>query len=318
MSTLTPDELAPGARPTRGQQAITLAIIALPLVAVVAVATRLWGHGLSLLDVILGVSIYAIAGHGVTVGYHRYFTHGSFKAPRSLRAALAVAGCLAVEGGPIGWVAAHRRHHKFSDSEGDPHSPYRFGVGVLPQMRGFVHAHLGWLLTSSPTDPTIYAPDLLADRAVRRIDRLFPLLAVLSIGAPAAIAWALTGRLAPTTSALVWAGVVRVAVLHHVTWSVNSVCHLVGSRPFRTHGQDRATNVWPLAILSMGESWHNLHHADPTCARHGVDRFQLDSSARLISWFERLGWATEVRWPTQSRLAGRRLASSAVPVPNVQ
>ena len=318
MSKLTPDELAPGARPTRGQQAITLAIIALPLVAVVAVATRLWGHGLSLLDVILGVSFYAIAGHGVTVGYHRYFTHGSFKAPRSLRAALAVAGCLAVEGGPIGWVAAHRRHHKFSDSEGDPHSPYRFGVGVLPQMRGFVHAHLGWLLTSSPTDPAVYAPDLLADRRIRRIDRLFPLLAVLSIGAPAAIAWALTGRLAPTISALVWAGVVRVAVLHHVTWSVNSVCHLVGSRPFRTHGQDRATNVWPLAILSMGESWHNLHHADPTCARHGVDRFQLDSSARLISWFERLGWATEVRWPTQSRLAGRRLASPAVPVPNVR
>lgn len=299
------DETQP-ARPTRWQQAITMAIIALPVAAVVVVANRLWGHGLSLLDVILGVAFYAVAGHGVTVGYHRYFTHGSFKAPRPLRVALAVAGCLAVEGGPIGWVAAHRRHHRFSDSAGDPHSPYRFGVGVGGQIRGFLHAHVGWLLTSPPTDAAVYAPDLLADRAVRRIDRLFPVLAALSLGAPAVIAWAVTGRIGPTFSALVWAGAVRVALLHHVTWSVNSVCHLVGARPFRTRANDRATNVWPLAILSMGESWHNLHHADPTCARHGVDRFQLDSSARLIRWFEHLGWVTEVRWPDTSRLALRR------------
>lgn len=296
------------ARPTRWQQAITLAIIALPIAAFVIVASRLWGHDLSLLDVILAVGFYAVAGHGVTVGYHRFFTHRSFKASPALRVALGVAGCLAVEGGPIGWVAAHRRHHQYSDSDGDPHSPYRFGVGVGAQIRGFLHAHFGWLLTSAPTDATVYAPDLLADRTLRKIDRLFPVLAVVSLGAPSAIAWAVTGRLGPAISALIWAGAVRVALLHHVTWSVNSVCHLVGTRPFRTRSNDKATNVWPLAILSMGESWHNLHHADPTSARHGVDRFQLDSSARLIRWFEVFGWATDVRWPDRARLALRRSA----------
>jgi stearoyl-CoA desaturase (delta-9 desaturase) len=296
-------------RPTRWQQAITVGIIGIPVAAVALVASRVWGHGLSLLDVQLAVGFYAVAGHGVTVGYHRFFTHGSFKARRPLRVALGVAGCLAVEGGPIGWVAAHRRHHQFSDCPGDPHSPYRFGTGIGAQVRGFLHAHLGWLLTSAPTDAAVYAPDLLADRTVRRIDRFFPVLAVVSIAAPSAIAWALTGRLGPTISALVWAGLVRVALLHHVTWSVNSVCHLVGTRPFRTRSTDRATNVWPLAILSMGESWHNLHHADPTCARHGVDRFQLDSSARLIRWFEQLGWVTDVRWPNPARVALRRAST---------
>lgn len=304
---ISPDRM-PAARPTRWQQAITIGIIAMPVVAVVVIASQRWGHGLSLLDLILGVGFYAVAGHGATVGYHRYFTHRSFTASRSLRVALAVAGCLAVEGGPIGWVAAHRRHHQFSDSAGDPHSPYRFGGSVGGQIRGFLHAHLGWLLTGAPTDATVYAPDLLEDRTVRRIDRLFPVLAVVSIVAPSAIAWAITGRIGPAISALIWAGLVRVALLHHVTWSVNSVCHLVGTRPFRTRPEDRARNVWPLAILSMGESWHNLHHADPTCARHGVDRFQLDSSARLIRWFERLGWAAEVRWPNPARLASRRVS----------
>jgi stearoyl-CoA desaturase (delta-9 desaturase) len=296
-------------RPQRWQQAITLAIIGLPIAALVVGAAQLWGHGLSLLDVILGVAFYLVAGHGVTVGYHRYFTHRAFKARPTLRVALAVAGCLAVEGGPIGWVAAHRRHHQFTDTEGDPHSPYRFGLGALAQFRGFLHAHMGWLLTAAPTDAAVYAPDLVNDGAVRRIDRLFPLFAAIGLGAPSAIAWAVTGRLSAALSALVWAGLVRVALLHHVTWSVNSICHLVGTRPFRTRVADRATNVWALAIVSMGESWHNLHHADPTCARHGVDRFQLDSSARLIRWLEQLRLASDVRWPDRDRLARRRLVT---------
>lgn len=299
-------------RPSRFQQAVTLALIGVPLLALAAGAASLWGHGLSLLDIVLGVSFYLVAGHGVTVGYHRYFTHRSFKAIRPLRLGLALAGCLAVEGGPIGWVAAHRRHHKFTDTAGDPHSPYRYGTGLLAQARGFLHAHVGWLLTAPPTDAATYAPDLLADRALRRIDRSFPLIAVLSIGGPFAIAWGITGRLSAGLSALVWAGLVRIALLHHVTWSVNSICHMVGERPFRTKQHDRATNFWPLAILSMGESWHNLHHADPTCARHGVDRFQLDSSARLISWFEHVGWASCVHWPQTGRLDARRRVRAAI------
>jgi stearoyl-CoA desaturase (delta-9 desaturase) len=295
-------------RPARWQQAITLALIGVPLAALVVGASELWGHGLSALDITLGVAFYFVAGHGVTVGYHRYLTHRSFTAARPLRLVLAIAGALAVEGGPIGWVSAHRKHHRFSDGPGDPHSPYRYGVGPLAQIRGLAHAHVGWLLTAPPVAAAVYAPDLVADRAIRRIDRLFPLLAAASLAAPFGIGWAVTGRLSAGISALLWAGLVRVALLHHVTWSVNSVCHMVGARPFRTRAKDRATNVWPLAILSMGESWHNLHHADPTCARHGVDRMQLDSSARLIRWFELAGWARDVRWPDRDRLARRRLA----------
>lgn len=299
---------APGAvgRPTRVQQAITLALIAAPFVALGLGLVWAVRHGLSTLDASLAVAFYLVAGHGVTVGYHRYLTHGSFRANRPLRLALAVAGCLAVEGGPVGWVAAHRRHHRFTDAPGDPHSPYRYGTGALAQVRGLLHAHVGWLFTAEGSDAATYAPDLLADDGIRRIDRLFPALAVISVVAPFGIGWGVTGHLAGGLSALLWAGLVRIGVLHHVTWSINSICHVVGTRPFRTRPADRATNVWPLAVLSMGESWHNLHHADPTCARHGVDRFQLDSSARLIRWLERTGWASEVRWPDAARLDPRR------------
>ena len=277
-----------------------------PLAGLIVAVGSAWGRGLSVADACVAVLFYAVAGHGITVGYHRYLTHGAFKATRPLRIALAVAGALAVEGGPIGWVALHRRHHRFSDAEGDPHSPYRFGTSAGAQLRGLMYAHVGWLFTGPAAQPREYAPDLLADRDIRRIDRLFPLVAAASVLTPFFLGWLLTGRLHGALEMLLWAGLVRITVLHHVTWSVNSVCHLIGRRPFRTRGGDRARNFWPLAVISMGESWHNLHHADPTCARHGVDRFQLDSSARLIRWLELTGAVSDVRWPDPARLRGRR------------
>jgi stearoyl-CoA desaturase (delta-9 desaturase) len=281
--------------------------VILPLLALVAAVPFAWGWGLTWVDVAIALVIYVASGLGVTVGYHRYFTHGSFKAVRPLRIALALAGSLAMQGPVITWVADHRRHHAFSDKEGDPHSPWLFGTSPVALARGFWHSHMGWLFDRDKTNAQRFTPDLLADRDIVRIDRLFVLWSVLTLLVPAALGGLLTWSWWGALTAFFWAGLVRVGLLHHVTWSINSICHMIGDQPFAA--RDHSRNVWPLAVLSFGESWHNLHHADPTCARHGVQRGQVDISARVIWAFEKLGWAHSVRWPTQRRLA--KLARAA-------
>jgi stearoyl-CoA desaturase (Delta-9 desaturase) len=287
-------------RKTATEQALVVAFMVVPLLALAAAVPLAWGWGLSWLDVGLALVFYVLTGLGVTVGFHRHFTHGSFKAKRPLRVALAVAGSTAFQGGVIGWVADHRRHHAFSDKEGDPHSPWLFGTGPAAMVRGFWHSHMGWILGRDRTNARRFAPDLLADRDIVAVDRLFLPLTLASLLVPALIGGLVSGTWWGALTALFWAGLVRVAVLHHVTWSINSICHMVGDRPFAA--RDRSANVWWLAVLSFGESWHNLHHADPTCARHGVRRGQVDISARVIWAFERFGWAHSVRWPTTRRL----------------
>ncbi|TQM06246.1 acyl-CoA desaturase [Pseudonocardia kunmingensis] len=287
-------------RKSATEQALVIAFMVVPLLALAAAVPLAWGWGLSWLDVVLAVTFYFLTGLGVTVGFHRYFTHGSFKAKRPLRIALAVIGSTAFQGTVIGWVADHRRHHAFSDKEGDPHSPWLFGTGPRAMIRGFWHSHMGWILDRDRTNAHRFAPDLLADRDIVAVDRLFVPLTLASLAVPALIGGLVSGTWWGALTALFWAGLVRVAVLHHVTWSINSICHMVGDRPFAA--RDRSANVWWLAVLSFGESWHNLHHADPTCARHGVQRGQVDISARVIWAFERLGWAHSVRWPTTRRL----------------
>jgi stearoyl-CoA desaturase (Delta-9 desaturase) len=247
-----------------------------------------------------------VSALGLVVGYHRLLTHRSFTAKPGLRVALAVAGSLAFEGGPISWVATHRRHHAFTDRPGDPHSPHRYGSGTWGQLRGVGHAHMGWLFGTDSTSVAQYAPDLQADRTMRVLDRGFPALCVVSLGLPMLIGGVVTGTWHGAVTALLWGGLVRVFLLHHVTWSVNSLCHLLGNRPFKTRKLDRSTNLWPLALLSLGDSWHNLHHSDPTSARHGVDRGQIDLAAAFIRLCERLGWASKVQWPDAARIAGHR------------
>jgi stearoyl-CoA desaturase (Delta-9 desaturase) len=280
--------------------------VLVPMAALVAAVPFAWGWGLSWVDVALAVVFFYISGLGVTIGYHRYFTHSSFKAKRWLRVLLAVCGSMAVQGPPIIWVADHRRHHAFSDRDGDPHSPWLYGTSPVAIAKGFWHAHMGWLFDRDLTNKQRFAPDLMADKDIVRVNNLFALTTVASLLLPALlgglISWSWWGAL----TAFFWASLVRVAVLHHVTWSTNSICHMIGERPFAA--RDRSANFWPLAILSFGESWHNLHHADPTCARHGVGRGQIDTSARLIWMFEKFGWVDDVRWPTPQRLA--RIAST--------
>jgi stearoyl-CoA desaturase (Delta-9 desaturase) len=291
---------------SRREQIILAVFIAVPFLAILAAIPIAWGWGLGWRDVVITVVMFTLTGHGVTVGFHRYFTHGSFKAVRPLRIALALAGSLAIEGPVVRWVADHRKHHKFSDKQGDPHSPWRYGETVPALLKGLWYAHIGWLFDVEQTPQRQFAPDLLRDPAIVRISRAFPWLAIASLALPPIVGGLWSWSWQGAVSAFFWGSLVRVGLVHHTTWSINSICHAMGERPFNS--RDRSGNVWWLAVLSNGESWHNLHHADPTSARHGVLRGQVDSSARLIWIFERLGWAYDVRWPVPDRLAARRAA----------
>jgi stearoyl-CoA desaturase (delta-9 desaturase) len=288
-----------------GEQVALYLFVIVPFLAFLAAIPVAWGWGLGWTDAVLFLVFYYVSGMGITVGYHRLYTHGSFKANRPLRIACAVAGSLAIEGPVIRWVADHRRHHAFSDRDGDPHSPWRYGTSLRALTKGFWFAHIGWMFDVEHTNRGKYAPDLMRDPDTRRIHDLFPALIAVSLLLPALIGGLVTMSWGGAISAFFWASLVRVFLLHHVTWSINSICHMIGDRPFAA--RDKSANFWPLAILSFGESWHNMHHADPTAARHGVLRGQLDTSARLIWFFEKLGWVTDVRWPKQERLAKLRV-----------
>jgi len=277
-----------------------------PFAALIAAIPVMWGWGLGWHDMLITFVMYAISGHGVTVGYHRLFTHRSFKANRWLRIALAFAGGMAIEGPVVRWVADHRRHHAFSDRDGDPHSPWRFGNTFGALVKGLLYAHIGWLFDPEQTDAKRYAPDLVADRDIVRVSRLFWLQALLSLLVPPLVGGLWSMSIAGAVTGFFWGALVRVSLLHHVTWSINSICHAAGQRPFRS--RDKSGNVWWLAVFSMGESWHNLHHADPTSARHGVLRGQLDSSGRIIWLFEKFGWVHDVRWPSAERIKARLVA----------
>jgi stearoyl-CoA desaturase (Delta-9 desaturase) len=293
---------------TVAQRALVGVFVVVPLLALIAAIPLAWGWGLGWHDVIIALVFYWLSGLGVTVGFHRYFTHGSFKAKTGLRVALAVFGTMAIEGPVFNWVADHRRHHKYSDREGDPHSPWRYGDDTKALVKGLAYAHMLWLFDENKTSQEKFIPDLLADRKLRVVHKLFPVIVLTSMLAPALIGglWGMSWHGALT--AFFWASLVRVALLHHVTWSINSICHTFGTEEFEV--RDKARNVSWLAIASFGESWHNLHHADPTCARHGVLKGQLDPSARVIWALEKLGWAYDVRWPDARRLEPKRPATA--------
>lgn len=305
-----PEPLAapPTAPPSMASKIVLSVFVAVPLLAVVVgVPIAVLAGAVSIPAIALGVAMYFVGVHGVTVGYHRYFTHRGFKAGRAVKIALALAGSLAVEGRLSDWVGDHRKHHQLSDRDGDPHSPWEFGPGTWGLTKGLFHAHVGWLFTYSGTDVRKYAPDVLDDRDLRRISNAWPILALFSLGFPVLVGFALNG--APgALEFFFWASVVRVAMVHHVTWSVNSVCHVFGKRPFAS--RDKSANVSWLAPISGGESWHSYHHADPTSARHGVLPWQLDTSALIIRGLERLGWVQKVRWPSPERVERFRVQNA--------
>lgn len=308
MSAIAPPPVRPEPRPVtqpmaRGMRTTIAVFVAVPLIAVALAIPVAWGGWLGWVDVLLAAVFYVIAAGGITIGFHRHFTHGSFKSPTWVSVALAIAGSTAVQGSLDQWVADHRRHHARSDEEGDPHSPWRYGTSHRAVAKGLVFAHVGWLFDGEQTSIERYAPDISTNPALRRVSRFFPWIVVATILLPALLGGLITWSWIGALTALFWASLVRIALVHHVTWSINSICHVFGQRPFRS--RDNSTNNRWLALPSLGESWHNLHHAEPTAARHGVLKGQIDVSAATIRAMERLGLARDVRWPNPERLAGK-------------
>ncbi|HEX2057313.1 MAG TPA: acyl-CoA desaturase [Actinomycetota bacterium] len=302
----------PGVKPleprlVRLQRRLVLAATVIPFAGFVAAVWTLWGTGLSGVDASLFLVMYVGTGLGITVGFHRYLTHGGFETLPWLRAAFAVAGSMAIQGSVIAWVSDHRRHHAFSDRPGDPHSPHLDeGPGIKGVVKGLWYAHVGWLFKEEQTSAERWAPDLLKDPVMVRIDRLFPLWIVLSFTLPPLLGGLLTWSVGGAVTAFLWASLARIFLLHHVTWSINSICHFYGNRPYST--QDHSTNNWPLAIISFGESWHNNHHAFPTSAVHGISRGQVDLSGGFIRILQRMGLVRDVKVASPKQLAAKRIA----------
>jgi stearoyl-CoA desaturase (delta-9 desaturase) len=275
---------------TRTHKIINLIGVALPFAALVAAIALLWNRAIGPLELSLMIGFYVITCLGVTLGYHRMFTHRAFEASRTFRTVIAILGSMAVEGSVITWVADHRKHHAFTDKEGDPHSPHLSGPGVWGALRGLWHAHIGWLFeTVGTSDKERFAPDLVKDRALQIVDKLFFLWITLTFAIPFALGWIIGGGLGAALTALLWGGLVRVFLLHHVTWSINSICHFFGRKRFDV--EDESRNVFWLAPLSMGEAWHHNHHAFPTSAFHGLRWWEklADPTGLVIALLEKLG-----------------------------
>jgi stearoyl-CoA desaturase (delta-9 desaturase) len=289
-------------RPSLSIRIATLVTIFLPLVGLVAGIILIWPFGFGWVSLALLLVMYILTGFGVTVGYHRLFTHRSFETGPVMTAILAVLGSMAVEGPVLNWVATHRKHHQHSDHEDDPHSPHTHGAGLFNFFKGLLHAHLGWMLSSRYTpDIPRYSPDLDSNRLVKFISRTFPVWVLAGLLIPAAIGGLLTMTWSGALLGFVWGGLVRILLLHHVTWSINSVCHIWGTRPFESHDESRNNAI--LGVLAFGEGWHNNHHAFPTSARHGLRWWEFDSSYLVIRVMEWLGLARRVRVPAKDRVA---------------
>ena len=288
----------------RIQRRITLILTILPPAAVIAAIVSLWGTGITRTDFGIMIGFYVFTGLGITLGYHRLFTHRSFRAVKPLRVVLAIAGSMAVEGSVIAWVATHRRHHAYADQHGDPHSPHLAQAGGLRGViLGLAHAHMGWLFSSEHSDQGEWAPDLLGERAIARVDRSFGALTLATFLLPALLGLVLTGSWVGMITAFLWGSLVRVAFLHHVTWSINSICHFYGREAYQA--RDESRNVWPLSIPSFGESWHNNHHAFPWSARLGLRSWQIDPGwyvLRALSWVKAV---KNLKVPTRAQMLAK-------------
>ena len=287
---------------------LTGTITAVPFIALLVVAWQLWTDLLFWSDLIVFAIMYVSTGLGITVGFHRLFTHRAFKTKKGVRATLAILGSAAIEGPIISWVADHRKHHAFADLPGDPHSPHvDHGNGLRGALRGLLHAHVGWLFIHTQRGRhERYAPDLMADPTIRWVNKWFFAWAIGGLLAAFALGWLIGGTLHTALTGLLWGGAVRMLVLHHVTYSINSLCHFFGRRSFET--RDESRNLAWLSLLSFGEAWHNNHHAFPTSAVHGFRRWQIDSSAAVIWVLEKTGLAWDVVRVSPEKQARRAAA----------
>jgi stearoyl-CoA desaturase (Delta-9 desaturase) len=295
---------------TRSERIANLIGVVVPFLGLIAAVVLLWNQWVDWVDLTIMAVLYLIYGMGITVGYHRLLTHRAFQTHKPVQYGFAVLGSMGLQGGVLDWVADHRKHHAHTDQEGDPHSPH---VGHGEGLKGLYHAHVGWLFeTHGQADWKKYARELYEDQTMKRINRLFPFWALASLVIPALLGWALHGfTLEGALRGLIWGGLVRAFFLHHVTWSINSVCHFFGRRRFEL--EDQSTNVAWLALPSLGEAWHHNHHAFPRSAAHGLRWWEVDVSSWIIGGLQRIGLAWNVVRITPERQQAKQ-AERRVPV----
>ncbi len=292
-------------------QLVTLVAVVVPPLGLLSAMGLLWGVAFHPVDLVLLLVLYVVCAFGTTIGFHRFFTHKGFEARTPVKAVLAILGCMTVQGPLTQWVTDHRKHHALSDREGDPHSPHAgHGEGVLGALKGFGHAHVGWLFTLKGMERgREYGRDLYDDRLVRAIDRLYLLWVAVTLGLPFLVGFLVGGTWERGVEAMVWGGLLRIFLYQHATFSVNSICHMFGRQAYRS--RDESRNNWLVALLVFGEGWHNNHHAFPSSARHGLDRYQLDVSWWVIRAMEKVGLVWDVKRPGADQLARRRLQPEA-------
>lgn len=282
----------------------TLIAILLPFAGLVLAVYGAWGWAFSWVELTIFAVMYVATGMGITIGYHRLFTHRSFETIRPIKLLLAVLGSMAIQGPLLRWVATHRRHHQHSDQVDDPHSPHKYGKGLLRAVAGWWHAHIGWMFKPETPELEFYVQDLKRDGLLQRVSRLFGVWVALGLLMPALAGGLITGTWQGAFLGFLWGGLVRAFLGHHVTWSINSVCHLWGSRPYQT--SDHSRNNIVFGVLAFGEGWHNNHHAFPTSAKHGLRWWQLDMSYLAIRVLEWMRLARRVRVPVREKITGLR------------
>ena len=287
-----------------GERVATLVVVVVPFLGLITAIITMWGWGITWTELLLLIGMYTISGLGITVGYHRLFTHRAFETPRPIKFLLAAFGGTAIQGPVMKWAAIHRRHHEHSDEVNDPHSPHAYGEGIRAVLLGAWHAHIGWMFKNNHPDLHRYVKDLHADKTVRIASNLSGLWVLLGLLIPAAIggliSWSWTGM----WLGLLWGGVVRVFFVHHITYSINSVCHLWGTKDFES--RDESRNNLLFGIFAFGEGWHNNHHAFPSSARHGLRWWEFDASYLFIRMLELCGLATSVRTPSAGAMAAKQ------------
>ncbi len=284
---------------------INLTAVVLPFVGLVAAIVLLWGVAFNWTHLAILAVMYCLTGLGITIGYHRFFAHKTFKTSRPVEAILGVLGSMAVEGPILQWVAVHRSHHQHSDDEHDPHSPHMHGDTVWGTIKGLWHAHTGWLFQPHPKGLARYTRDLRKDKFTRVMSRLFPLWVVVGLIIPAILGGLLTLSWMGVLLGFIWGGLVRIFLVHHVTWSINSVCHIWGTRPFRSHDESRNNAIF--GILAFGEGWHNNHHAFPASAKSGLRWWELDISYLIIWGMSKIGLVHDVRVPSKDRIHDKKM-----------
>jgi stearoyl-CoA desaturase (delta-9 desaturase) len=296
-------------RTSRISRGVTLVALVVPPLGIAAAAGALWGVAFHWVDLVVFAAFYVVCAFGTTIGFHRYFTHKGFEASTPVKAALAILGCMTMQGPLIQWVTDHRKHHALSDQPGDPHSPHvGHGEGAWGATRGFVHAHVGWLFSNlGMEEGEAYGRDLYADRLLVWIDRLYLVWVALTLGLPFLVGYLVGGTVAYGVEAMVWGGLMRIFLYQHATFSVNSICHMYGRQDYRS--RDEARNNWLVALLVFGEGWHNNHHAFPSSARHGLARRQVDLSWWVIRGLEKLGLVWNVRVPAPAQLERRAVVA---------